>query len=340
MKLRNKMVKISLLITLLTISIFIPILSVLAKKKEYVLSPIYINEAISGLTWTDYANQPWCKGSGTEEDPYMIKDLVINAGGNFFCMLIMNSDAYFKIMDCVFSNTGPYNSPEGGRNAGLILVNTQNGVIFKNEFFDCGLQGSGQGSGIALVASFNNKIQKNLCHDNEAPGIYLQYSSNNVLRQNVCERNQWGIMVSEWSNNNEITKNECFENLAYGIHLWGDSNGNVVSKNLCSNNGGSGIILEGCHGNTIAENDCSGNSAPNIYLRWSNDNAILQNFCTRSPWGIVIRWSHNNDIINNECVENGEGIVLQEDSSDNRIVNNICVNNLENGIILIFSANY
>ncbi|MFX0040581.1 MAG: nitrous oxide reductase family maturation protein NosD [Promethearchaeota archaeon] len=338
----KKTIKISLILTVLLLSTFFSIAVITfvqAKKKTYTSGPVYIDETVPGMTWMDWSAQPWLKGSGTEEDPYMIKNVVIDAGGYFFCMLIMNSDAYFKVMDCTFSNTGPYGSPDG-RHAALILVSAQNGVLFKNEIFDCGSPESGTGSGIALIASFNNKIQKNLCHDNGGPGIYLQYSSNNIIRQNLCERNQWGIMVSEGSNNNEITKNECYENLAYGIHLWGDSNGNTVSKNLCSNNGGSGIILEGCYSNMIVDNDCSGNSAPNIYLRYSNDNLLTENLCTGSSWGIVIRWSHNNDVVNNECVENGEGIVLQEDSADNRIVNNICVNNLENGIILIFSANY
>jgi parallel beta-helix repeat protein len=332
----KKKVKISLLITALTISILIPVITVTAKKPSWTSGPVYIDEAVAGMTWADWADEPWLKGLGTEKDPYMIKDLVIDAGGYFFCMLIMNSEAYFKIMDCAFSNTGPYGSPDG-RHAALILVSTQNGVIFKNNFF--GSPEIGTGSGIALIASFNNKIQKNLCCDN-GPGIYLQYSSDNVIRQNLCERNQWGIMVSEGSNNNEITKNECYENLAHGIHLWGDSNGNRVSKNLCSNNGGSGIILEGCYGNVIVDNDCRGNSAPNLYLRYSNDNLITENLCTGSPWGIVIRWSYNNDVVNNKCVENGEGIVLQDDSVENRIVNNTCVNNYENGIILIFNANY
>ncbi|MFX0076073.1 MAG: nitrous oxide reductase family maturation protein NosD, partial [Candidatus Hermodarchaeota archaeon] len=340
MTIQKKVLKISLVLAALTLSIVLPIIAVTAKKPQWEIGPVYIDETMPGMTWADWTDEPWLKGSGTEEDPYMIKNVVINAGGNFFCVLIMNSEAYFKIMDCTFSNTGPYNSPEGGRNAALILVSTQNGEIFKNKIYDCGTLGSGQGSGIALIASFNNKLQKNHCYDNEGPGIYLQYSSDNVIRQNLCERNQWGIMISEWSNYNEITKNECYDNLEYGIHLWGDSNGNMVSKNRCSNNGGSGINLEGCHGNIIVENYCSGNLSPNIYLRYSNDNLITENLCTGSPWGIVIRWSSNNDINNNECVENGEGIVLQEDAYDNRIVNNTCVNNYENGIILIFSANY
>ncbi len=126
---RRKVVKISLLMITLMLSIAFPILAVTAKKKEWFPGPIIIDElSILGPTWAYYADEPWLKGSGTPEDPYMIKNVVIDAKGNFFCMMIMNSDAYFKIMDCTFYNTQP--GPDG-RSAALALVNTQNGVIFK-----------------------------------------------------------------------------------------------------------------------------------------------------------------------------------------------------------------
>ena len=116
MKMRRKVVKTSLLVIALMVSMTIPILAVTAKKKEWKIDPIIIDEsAVMGPTWADWAteNHPWLKGKGTEEDPYMIKNAVIDANGLFFCMLIMNSEAYFKIMDCTFSNTGPYGSEDG-----------------------------------------------------------------------------------------------------------------------------------------------------------------------------------------------------------------------------------
>ena len=115
---RKKVVKISLVVAVLTLSVILPIIAVTAKKPEWNIGPVYIDETIPGFTWADWSDEAWLKGSGTEEDPYMIKDVTINAGGNFYCMLIMNSEAYFKIMHCTFSNTGPYNSLDG-RNAGL-----------------------------------------------------------------------------------------------------------------------------------------------------------------------------------------------------------------------------
>jgi len=191
---QRKVVKVSLLVIALMISITIPLLAVTAKKKEWPSEPIYIDELVPGFTWTDYADKPWLKGSGTPEDPYMIKNLVINGQGSIFCMVINNSEANFKIMDCTFSNALV---------AGLILFNTQNGVVFKNHISANGL---GEGAGIALIASHNNRIQKNICNENGPIGIYLLYSNYNLITQNLCKRNYWaGIYIGEWSSNNKVT---------------------------------------------------------------------------------------------------------------------------------------
>ena len=120
---RKKVVKISLLVAALTLSMILPIVAVTAKKPQWEIGPVYIDETVPGMTWADWADEPWLKGSGTEEDPYMIKNVVINAWGNFFCMLIMNSEVYFKIMHSTFSNTGPYNSQDGRNGSNWINRN-------------------------------------------------------------------------------------------------------------------------------------------------------------------------------------------------------------------------
>ena len=339
MKMRRKVIKTSLLVIALMVSITIPILAVTAKKKEWEIDPIIIDEsAVMGPTWADWAaeNHPWLKGKGTEEDPYMIKNVVIDAKGLFFCMLIMNSEAYFKIMDCTFSNTGPYGS-EDGRNSALILVNTQNGVIFKNEMFDCGFPGTGLGGGIALVASSNNKVQKNFCHDNELSGIYVQYSYDNVIRQNLCTGNTYGIFLMDWSNNNEVTKNECYDNNEYGIFLYIEANNNLITKNDCKENFNSGIMVIQSHGNTISENDCSENGN-GIIIMYSNGNDVIDNVCSKNflEHGILVsNWAADNTISNNKCFKNERsGIVLYNYAYNNMITDNICYENFESGVVI------
>jgi len=357
---RRKVVKISLLVISLMLSITIPILTVTAKKQEWVLDPTVIDDSIeSGFMWSDYASEPWLKGSGTEEDPYMIKNVVINGEGSTFCLVILNSVAYFKIMDCTFYNTKP---PPGAPNAALILVSTQNGVIFKNQFFDCGWPGSG--SGITLIASSNNKIQKNLVYDNGGPGIYLQYSNDNVIRQNLCYGNTWGILIAEWSNYNEVTKNDCYDNEDHGILLWTESNGNSITKNDCKRNLNGGITVSGSHGNVITDNECSNNIQGIILTDGATFNEVINNTCYEnlgsgitviSGWesvitdnecndnsvaGIFLMYSNNNFITENLCKRNQWGIYIGDWSSYNEISNNDCSNNIETGIHLYYFADY
>ena len=160
----KKVIKMSLLLVVLSLSIAIPVFAVTvsAKRKGYTSGPVYINDAFPWASWEYWSAQPWLKGSGTEEDPYMIKDLVIDVTGSLFAMMIQDSNAHFKIMKCKFSNGGI----EGERTAGLILANTQNGVIFKNTFIN------NDGAGIAVMGCLNITIQKNSCNENGV-GIYI-----------------------------------------------------------------------------------------------------------------------------------------------------------------------
>ncbi|MFX1428252.1 MAG: nitrous oxide reductase family maturation protein NosD [Promethearchaeota archaeon] len=272
----NKTIKITLLLILLTISIFAPILVVTAKKKELVLSPIYINDTIPGLTWADYTLQPWCKGSGTEEDPYMIKKVKINGEGSPFCLMIDNSEAHFRIQDCILYNAKV--APDVGA-AGLILRNTANGVIFKNQFLNNGWPESILGAGIALISSYNNEVRKNFCSENEGPGIYLHWGGSNDIRQNECIKNYGGVVV-ESSNGNIIYQNYCAEHSISGIRLFNvldqAPQDNIVWGNKVEYNQ-YGILLNDADNNDIFRNNIAQNTYGMMLNLGSENNLIYHN---------------------------------------------------------------
>jgi len=281
---RKRVVKGSLLVIALTISVLLPILVVTAKKPEWVLEPVYIDETMPGRTWADWAAEPWCKGSGTEEDPYMIKNIVIDGEGSVFCMMIVSSRVFFKIHGCTFSNT---KIAPGVRTAGLVLLNTSNGVIFKNKFFENGWPGLGQGAGIALISSHYNRIQKNLCYENEGVGIYL-----------------------EWSSFNDVTKNDCTDNSVTGIVV-GSSHGCYITKNFCSENGQTGIAVI----NLLDES-----TRP-------QDNIIYGNKVENNPVGIYFSEADNNDVFRNTIKENTNGMIVEGQSELNLIYQNNFIDN-------------
>ncbi|MFX1489388.1 MAG: hypothetical protein ACFFBI_09585, partial [Promethearchaeota archaeon] len=61
---------------------------------------IYINN-----NWSDAKAAGICTGSGNYSDPYVIEDLVIDAGGSGSCIWIVNSSAFFKIENCTLYNS-------------------------------------------------------------------------------------------------------------------------------------------------------------------------------------------------------------------------------------------
>ncbi len=229
---RAKFVKISLLLTALSLSIIIPMfaVSVTAKKQVYTSGPVLINDAVPGCSWMDWSAEPWLKGSGTEEDPYVIKDLVIDVSGSIFAMMIQDSDAYFKIMKCTFSNGGIE-----GESAGLVLANTKNGVIFKNRFID------NKGAGIAVIGCLHIRIQKNYCSENQV-GIYIRWGMYTTIKQNDCKNNFVSGIVIASAHKNIIEKNYCVGNARAGIALINigepehSPKDNIIYKNTLENN--------------------------------------------------------------------------------------------------------
>lgn len=267
----------SLVLTVLLLSIFFSIgviTFVQAKKPGYTSGPVYINDAIPGYRWVDWSSQRWLKGSGTEEDPYIIKDLTIEVSGTVFALMIENSNVNFKIMHCTFSNGGIENE----RTAGLILAGVQNGVIFKNMF-------TGSNGGLALIGTQNNLVQKNVFTENQV-GIFLQWSMFDTLKQNEIKDNFGpGIMLST-AHKTIIEKNEISGNGLAGILLINeqendpegehDPKDNIIYKNKIENNQ-YGLLFTKADINDVIYNTFSGNGIGVVLNPDCEGNSIYHN---------------------------------------------------------------
>ncbi|MHA2340087.1 MAG: right-handed parallel beta-helix repeat-containing protein [Candidatus Hodarchaeales archaeon] len=316
----KRVVKISLLTTLIILSLSVPLLTVSAKKKVWELAPFIIDDAGFGdYTWETAVEQPWCKGSGTPEDPYMIKDVIIDGTGSDLpqCMLIQNSNAHFIIMHCTFfGNT----LPTGG---GLRLFNTYNGKIFKNRAFDNGHPDGPTGAGISIMSSGNNVIQKNDASGNVGVGIFLDNSDNNVIVDNICNENMWGIMLYDFS---------------FG---WGSSDYNLISRNECVDNSQTGIVVALSHWNTVTKNLCKGAQWGISVGTYATNNEISKNDCHMNYQGgiIIYEYADFNVVKDNDCTWNNNGILLVNFARFNIIEDNLCKNNVF-GISIGIGASY
>ena len=129
---------------------------------------IYINN-----NWTDTKNAGLCTGSGTLTDPYVIQDLVIDANNTGSCIVIQNSDAYFKIENCTLINSGTELV-----DSGILLINVDNAEISDNTILNNYM-------GVDLNNSHNSTIHNNFLDDNSLD-IRFMHSNNTLAYLNDC----------------------------------------------------------------------------------------------------------------------------------------------------------
>ena len=274
-------------------------------KISEISGPIHIDN-----NWSVAKDAGICTGDGTYSDPYIIKNLVIDANYLDNCIKIENTDSYFIIENCNLNNSKAEFQYNIGY-ASIYLVNCENGNLINNI---CG----NSYFGIYLSHSCSNiSISNNDCSYSEDAGINLNGCSNHSLIGNICSNSEYGIWIS--GGNNTIINNICFENNG-GIECSG-SNNRIIS-NICSLNRNYGIGI------------------PN--LNYNDNNTISQNECSYGRRGIIISGrfgsSCNNNITHNICILNEIGIEFDY-CNNSRILNNNVEDSVYNGIILNNSNN-
>lgn len=269
---------------------------------------------INNSGWRAFRNAGNCKGNGTYSEPYVIEDLVINAGGLGSCIWIENSDVFFTIKYCSLRHSGRL-----WNDAGIKLYNVTNGILINNtcssDFF-----------GISIVESENNIIQGNDVRFNEDYGIYLRYSNNNSILANNINLNGWTGIYLRDSNNNTISENIMNMNQVVGISLE-DCNNNTLFKNTIKN-ADHGMILIDSNNNSILANDVSNNGFYGIALSYSDNNTISGNIANYNNDGIDLYYSDNNTISGNIVNYNTDGINLKL-SNYNKILGNNLIGNVK-----------
>lgn len=177
-------------------------------------------------------------GVGTIENPYLIRDLIIEVDGPQNCIFINNTNVFFKIQNCTLKNSGLFT---------INLINVSNGWIHNN---DISL------AGISLFNSHNNTISNNVLLDyNE---IYIGFSNNNNILNNYIKNSTFGIKFIS-SNDNTVEGNEIYDCSDYAIGIWSASSNNIIINNYIYNNSGKTgedqIDIDGdCFGTVISGN--------------------------------------------------------------------------------------
>lgn len=315
-----------------------------------VIDDLLTSNTTTAGNWTWAVNQPWCKGSGTILDPYIIEGHTWNMSMSMDGLKINNShDKYFTVKDSTFKWNELTNSI---LMTGIYLLNTTHGLITDNLIYHLGYgivledceninlidnNVYDHRDGISLVNSNLNNIIGNIVNDNTQKGIFLASSDSNNITGNTASENEYGIYLEDDCMSNTISGNNANNNKDYGIYIYNNCDYNTILNNTVNNNGYSGISLEyECYGSIISENTVYNTTSYGIYLYDDcGYTTISSNFVNASgEHGITLHWySQNNTIKNNVANYNGDiGIELYDYCDNNTVSNNLVNYNGLNGI--------
>jgi parallel beta-helix repeat protein len=253
---------------------------------------------IDGNTQFTYANGV-VSGSGTESDPYVIKNWEIDGGDTGSCIEILNTDAYFVIKSCLLYNSGS----AAVTDSGIYLENVKNGEIKENTITSCN-------EAIYLEGCTDIMIKDNDCSYNIWDGVWLSNSDSNVVKDNTFTSNDCGVLVWPDADDNLVVDNNCDAGIRFGI-LIAESTQNVVKDNLITNTGSYGMYISNADDNDVNGNTVKDSGFTGIYMRYSDDNLVKDNYIENS-YGYSIRSyiCDGNTYTENTCLNDLVGIQL------------------------------
>jgi parallel beta-helix repeat protein len=323
--------------------------------------------------WTAAKAAGICTGNGTYSEPYIIEDLIIEGGGGSkrYCILIENSNDYFRIENCTVFNAGGSSG-----NAGIELLNVTNGQVIDSDSYS-------NAEGIYLENCSNNTISENKVYGNYN-GMNLIYCYNNTIIGNVADYNEDNGIILIFCNDNNVLGNlvngdgillsRSFDNMLMGnymngcgLRIYGFTIEELNSHNIDSTNLVNGkplyyytnevklgtddfinagqVILVNCNDSSVSNLNVSYTTI-GISLYYCHNNEISGNSANNNIlYGIYLSVGNNNLISGNDasnCSDlwgyEGVGIIL-DGSNDNTISDNIANNNIGNGIQLFSCEN-
>lgn len=276
-------------------------------------SRIYIDDnGVSALNWSRTAVvYKWCTGSGTENEPYLLENLEIDAEGIGSCIKITNSSVNFTIQTCNLTNAA-----SAGNEAGIYLIRVNNSIISNVN------SSNNQGNGIVLTKN----------------------CSNNKITDSVVSYNTGGFNITWRSNENTISNNRIFENVIDALYLDISSIGNNISENFIYNNTENGIkIQDNCNHTTISRNKLWQNGLRGVFIDDNCDNNTIYNntIYKNGDNGIEIKANSDfNSILDNHIKNNTKSsIKILTDCRNTTIKQNKIKHNYEHGIYLYQSVN-
>lgn len=288
-------------------------------------------------------------GNGTEENPFIIEGIYINARGRGDAFYVGNTTLHFIMRQCELANATNIDNPYYF-GAGLAIHNITNARITD---IDC--HGNLHGvyvdethgvyteistvhnntiDGIRLVNTSNTTIKGNLVRNNVENGIFLASTTNISLTDNHCSHNGNGTLATNsnhliFNNNSFIhSHNPVYQHTAGMIQVL--SRGTVVTNNTFAYNAIGGILFQGDTA-IFRNNNVSGNEAGFFFMN-SDNNTIEQNNFSSTGMGINGNNLVDSEIVSNEFSQMPASIYLN--NSRRLFINNNTFTSLQLGLYI------
>jgi parallel beta-helix repeat protein len=332
----------------------------LMNSESWILTnPILIDDSDPSKNWSKTANDnDWCSGSGTWNDPYVLKNIWMNISHP--CIEVRSSKVYFGIWNCSLFTKG---------DPAIVLINVNNSNIYNNKisvFFSvC--------EGIFLSYSNNNSIDNNFIWDSYV-GIRILNGSRNGITSNLIKDCFHHGIIIQGSNSHDcyIFNNTLINNMA-GVYLFGRAHKlsnnifkgcgivigynreEVISYNIDTSNtlnnkpiyyyanktnlsplnfiNAGQILLANCNNSKIADLNFS-NTGLSILMVYCSSNEISNISIMNEIYGMALFECEDNKIKNNEIKHCGMGIWTLGNCNNNEFIENSIINTTAYGIRL------
>ncbi len=288
----------------------------------------------------DFADQGW-SGNGTQEDPYVIRDLSISGGED--CIRIWNTRVHFIVTNCWLK----YGQ------SGFLIDNVTNALIANTTctHHDCGVQ---------LRFSESIELVNITCIDSYK-GISVRDSNSIRIINNTCFNTDFGLWIFD-SFSTEIINNTIENSRYFGCEIY-PVNDNLLANNSLVNCGFffgsweemSGAPTRGGVGSSVDVNtQIIGNTVnQRPLLLWvgredfivplGGGQVILLNCSivtvkdqnlTDASIGIFLCFTRRSRVFNNTCTGHSVNGIRVQNCEYMRVNNNLCTNNTISGITL------
>jgi parallel beta-helix repeat protein len=218
---------------------------------------VFIDDNDPNYNWSKTAAEnEWCNGSGTYEDPYVIENLYVDAQGIGGCIYIKNSKKFFTIKNCWFENSewaeygcGVFLRWLGnGTVEDNIILYTRTGiktellvynVTISNNIMISDHTGKVGGKGIHVGSESNNMTVFDNKIYNHYQGMMVEFSDNIIVDKNILDNRIWKDFTG-----------------GHPVSLY-DTNYSTLKRNVLAGAFAQGtfkVDQEGCEGNVVEHN--------------------------------------------------------------------------------------